>query len=74
MTVAVPDGSLSVNALPWANIEIDGRPVGTTPLGDIALSIGSHEVVWKHPRYGERRQTVTVTATSPVRIGMDLSE
>jgi hypothetical protein len=74
VTVPVPNGSLSVNALPWANIEIDGRPVGTTPLGSIALSVGSHEVVWKHPRYGERRQTVMVTATSPVRIGMDLSE
>jgi hypothetical protein len=72
--VAVPNGSLSLNALPWADVWIDERPVGTTPLGNLAVPIGSHEVIWRHPQLGERRRTITVTARSPVRIGTDFAQ
>lgn len=72
--VAVPNGTLSVNALPWADVTIDGRPVGTTPLANITLPIGSHEVVWRHPQFGERRQNVSVLTQTPARIGVDLSK
>jgi len=33
----------NVNAKPWATIEIDGRLVGETPLGELPLSPGPHE-------------------------------
>jgi hypothetical protein len=72
--IDVPSGSLSINALPWATVTLDGRALGTTPLGNVSVPIGTHEVVWRHPQLGERRQTVTVTAHSPVRIGMDLTK
>ncbi len=70
--VSMPDGSVSLNAQPWAEVLIDGRPVGTTPLANLPVPIGRHEVVFRHPQFGERKQTVTVTATTPVRIGMNL--
>src|SRR5262249_25532466 len=73
-TIAVPSGSLSVNALPWADVEIDGRQVGTTPLANISVPIGSHEIVWKHPQRGERRRTIAVTAGSPARVGIDFNQ
>ncbi|PWT79784.1 MAG: hypothetical protein C5B57_13295 [Blastocatellia bacterium] len=60
--------------MPWADVEIDGRPVGTTPLANISVAIGSHEIVWKHPQRGERRQTITVTARSPARVGIDFNQ
>jgi serine/threonine-protein kinase len=63
-----------VNALPWAEVSLDGRPLGITPLGNISVPIGSHEVVWRHPQLGERRRTVAVTASSAVRVGMDFSK
>ena len=72
--VEVPNGTLSVNALPWADVWIDGRSYGATPLGNISLPIGSHEVVWRHPQFGERRRTVTVGASSPVRVGVDFGQ
>jgi hypothetical protein len=71
LTVTLPSGSLSVNALPWADIWIDGHPVGTTPLANLAVPVGTHEVVWKHPTRGERRQEVVVKARTPIRIGVD---
>jgi hypothetical protein len=72
--VDLPNGSLSLNALPWAEVTIDGRPVGTTPLGNLSVPIGTYEVVWRHPQLGERRRTVKVPATTPVRVGVDLNQ
>jgi serine/threonine-protein kinase len=72
--IAIPNGLLSVNALPWAEVEIDGKPVGTTPLANISLSIGSHRVVWRHPQLGERERTVAITATAPARVGVDFGQ
>jgi PEGA domain len=71
--VAVPEGRVSINALPWAEVWIDNRPLGSTPLANIAVPIGMHEVVWRHPQLGERRQSVRVTAETPTRVGMDLN-
>lgn len=73
-TIPVPDGSLSVNALPWADVTIDGRAVGQTPLANLTLPIGPHDVVWRHPQLGERRQRVTVTAQTPARVGVNFAQ
>ncbi|MEO5739123.1 MAG: PEGA domain-containing protein [Vicinamibacterales bacterium] len=72
IAVALPSGSLSVNAVPWAEVSLDGATIGTTPLGELAVPIGVHELVFRHPQLGERRQTVTVKAQTPARIGLDL--
>ncbi len=42
-------GYLSVNAVPWAQIEIDGEPFGETPLGEVALPVGEHDVRVRFP-------------------------
>jgi hypothetical protein len=73
VAVPVPNGSLSINALPWAEVILDGKTLGTTPLGNLSVPIGSHEIVWRHPQLGERTRTVTVPARTPVRLGMDLN-
>ncbi len=72
-SVAIPNGSLSLNALPWANVTIDGQALaGTTPFANLEVTIGPHEIVWTNPQLGERRQTVMVTTKEPVRIVVDL--
>lgn len=70
LKVPMPSGALSINALPWADVLIDGRSVGQTPIGNLALPLGPHEVTWRHPDYGERRQMVIVS-TEPARLGID---
>ena len=71
--VPLPNGSISVNALPWAIVWIDGKDVGTTPVATMTVPIGNHEVVWRHPQFGERKQTIAVTAKMPVRLVMDFN-
>jgi hypothetical protein len=73
LNVPVPSGMLSVNASPWAEVFVDGRSIGTTPLGGVSLPVGPHEVVWRHPQLGERRRTVVVGAQTPARVAMDLT-
>jgi hypothetical protein len=70
--VAAPNGTLSLNALPWANVSLDGKSLGTTPLMNLSVPVGSHEVIWRHPQLGERRQTAVVTARGPVTLVTDL--
>jgi hypothetical protein len=63
---------LSVNARPWANVMIDGTPVGQTPIGNLLLSLGTHQVVFSHPELGERRQNVVVSARGSNRVAVDM--
>jgi hypothetical protein len=72
--VAIPNGKLSINAAPWAEVWLDGKEMGTTPLGNVSVPIGTHEIVWKHPEHGERRQLVKVPAQTPVRASMDFGK
>ena len=66
------NGTLSVNAQPWAEVWIDGQPAGETPIGNLSIPIGTHELVFRHPQFAERRQTVTVAVSTPARVGVDL--
>jgi hypothetical protein len=66
--VAIPQMPVSVNAVPWADVMIDGVAAGQTPLANVSLRIGSHEFVFRHPELGERRQTVVVRADVPTRV------
>jgi hypothetical protein len=65
-------GSLSVNVLPWAEVWIDGKSVGETPIGNLSLPIGNHELVVRHPELGEQHRTVAVGTNGPTRVGIDL--
>jgi len=72
LTVDVPRGVLHINALPWAEVWIDGKSVGETPIARIELPIGPYNVVFRHPQLGERRITATVIANGPTRVGVDM--
>lgn len=72
LKVDPPNGVLSVNAQPWAEVWVDGQRVGETPIGNLARPIGQHEIVLRHPDLGERRETVTITLRQPTRLGVDM--
>jgi hypothetical protein len=72
LRIKVPDGTLNLNAQPWAEVWVDGARVGETPIGNLVRPIGRHEVLFRHPELGERREVVTVTAVQPVRLGVDM--
>jgi hypothetical protein len=70
----VPHGKLYVNVLPWAEVWLDGERVGETPIGNVSVPAGRHELLVKHPELGQQRRTVTVGAGASVRVGLDLRQ
>jgi len=71
--VALPNGQISLNAQPWAEVYVGGSRLGETPLGNVSLPVGDHDILFRHPQLGERRQTVTVRATTPTRVSVSFS-
>jgi len=69
-----PQVQMSVNARPWAEIVMDGTSIGQTPIANVLVAIGTHEVVFRNPQLGDRKQTVLVTAGGPNRIAADLTK
>lgn len=72
VALAAPNGTLNVNATPWAEVSVDGQSIGTTPLGNVSVAVGTHEIVWRHPQFGEKRRSVVIGAQTPVRLTMDM--
>jgi len=72
LAVSLPSVRMQLNAVPWADVTIDGTAVGETPLGNVPVSIGPHTLVFRHPQLGEQTRTVVVTTQSPPRISVDL--
>ena len=72
VTLRLPQAPMSVNAAPWAQVWIDGQPVGETPIGNVMQTIGPHQLVFRHPQLGERRVTATVTLNEPTRVAVDM--
>jgi hypothetical protein len=74
LQVQPPDGRVSINAQPWAQVWIDGNLAGETPLANLIVSAGEHEIVFRHPQLGERRETTIVKSGVQTRISTTLSK
>jgi PEGA domain-containing protein len=68
MKVVPPDGRVSVNAIPWAQVWINGNLVGDTPIANLPLAPGEHQITFRHPQLGEQTQKVIVRAAALTRV------
>jgi serine/threonine-protein kinase len=73
MKISPPDGRVSVNAVPWAQVSINGKPVGDTPLGNLPLPVGEHEITFRHPQLGEQTQKVIVKSGVLTRVSASMA-
>jgi PEGA domain-containing protein len=67
-----PKGTIALNAIPWAEVWVDGEKVGDTPIGNLSVTIGTHDVTFRNPDLGEQRHQATVTLVAPARLSVDL--
>jgi serine/threonine-protein kinase len=72
VALGAANGSLSVNAQPWGEVWVDGRLLGETPLGNVPLPIGAHDLIVRHPQLGEQHRRIMIGVEVPTRIGVDL--
>jgi hypothetical protein len=74
LQITPPNGRLSINAVPWAEVWLNGMPLGQTPLANLSHPIGTYEVILRHPQLGERRARVTVSMNDTARLGVDMRQ
>ncbi len=72
VSVTISNGRLNINATPWASVWIDGSPYGETPLGNLSIVPGEHEIVFRHPQLGERRERTLVRPDTTARVAVNL--
>lgn len=72
--VTMPNGALSINAVPWAEVYLNGERLGETPLANISRPIGVYRVTLRHPQFGEKQTSVTVTTKETARLGIDMRQ
>jgi hypothetical protein len=72
VTIDVPKGMIALNALPWAEVWIDGEKIGETPIGNLSVPLGPRNVLFRHPEFGERHHTVVVTLKDVARLSVDM--
>ena len=72
--MVLPQGAIYLNASPWAEVWIDGESVGETPIANLPVTIGKHEVTFRHPDLGEKILFTMVKAGSPTRLTADLRQ
>ena len=69
----LPRGELTLGALPWAHVTIDGDKRADTPLSKIALTAGAHQVRLSCPPTGrELKFSVQIEAGKETRKVADL--
>jgi serine/threonine-protein kinase len=70
---APSNGTLQVGARPFAEVIIDGASVGTTPLGRLTLTAGTHTVRFLHPDYQPFSRRLTVKPGETTKFTLDWS-
>jgi hypothetical protein len=71
-TMSLPQAAVNLNAVPWADVTIDGKDMGQTPLANLMLSIGNHLVTFRNPQFGDKQVNVTVSLKEPARVAVDM--
>ena len=66
--VAPPRGLVTIDASPWAEVSVDGRAIGRTPIGPLPLMPGEHQFTFSHPSGGTDTQRVLVKSADTVRV------
>jgi serine/threonine protein kinase len=74
LSLTLPDGRVSINAVPWAQVWIDGNPAGETPLANLSVPLGEHEFTFRHPQLGELHQTAVVRASGLTRVSVTFTK
>ncbi len=68
-----PPGLLQIAVVPWGEVSVDGKLVGTTPLDKLSLPAGTHTIHVRHPRYATRERTIVIRPGQLEKIKVDLT-
>ncbi|MBX7099497.1 MAG: PEGA domain-containing protein, partial [Myxococcaceae bacterium] len=66
-------GYLTVDAIPWASVFLDGKKIGDTPIDSHPAPSGPATLVLSNPQLGKRvTRKVTIRPGAPTLVKVDL--
>ena len=66
-------GTLQINVIPWASVQLDGKEIAETPVGNpLPLREGSYTLRLVHEGFQPLEKTVKITAGETSRLDVDL--
>jgi hypothetical protein len=68
------EGFLKLRILPWAEVSVDDRPVGTTPLKPLSLAPGVYTVKLSHPDFRPLQKKVVIRSGDTSVLDVNLAE
>jgi hypothetical protein len=72
VSIALPQSAVAIDAIPWAEVWIDGVAIGPTPVANLLRPIGTHTVELRHPVLGTKHASLTVSLKEPARLSVDM--
>jgi serine/threonine protein kinase len=67
-------GTLQMRVVPWADVSVDGNPVGQTPIKPLRLASGPHTIRLSHPEFKPLTKKVTLRPGETVKLEVDLAQ
>ena len=74
VAIDVPRSAVNFNAIPWAEVWVDGERAGETPIGNHMLPLGNHQIELRHPQLGTKRLTLSVSLNGPNRVAVNMRD
>ncbi len=65
-------GWLTVRTIPWSEVYLGSRKLGTTPLADLELPAGTHTLTFKNPQAKTTRRRVTIRPGATTKLSLEL--
>lgn len=65
-------GILSLNVFPWADVKLNGKNIGKTPIKDIKIPAGKCTLILEHPDYESKKISFTVKKGEEIKKYVDM--
>jgi len=73
--VTIKTGRISINAIPWADVYIGKKKIGTTPIFDYELKSGKTEIIFKNDELNVvRKRTIEILPDREIKHTEDLTK
>jgi hypothetical protein len=69
-----PTGHAAINASPWAEIWVDGKKIGETPMANAEIPLGAREIVFKNPQFPDHKLVATIKGHGTQTITFDFNK
>ncbi len=67
-------GFITVNAIPWGDVYVDGKSLGSTPVVKYPIKPGNHELLIEQIKYKTHEQVISVSRSQTTVLSIKLTD